>query len=498
MQVAEGLLCLTLTVACATWMDSTRQMQPGFAGEEQAHTLMVAGLCSYCVAAAVLLVRVCCTGRIPRWQMAPALLALPGLAPLNAPLMRCVAASHELLRIHGRDACMPEEVDTSWRTCLATAVLLSLVGLSALLCNLLPMAEFRRIPAAWWKFRYIGLAAVELELAARDDKLHGRSSRYPVKVYYPAAHGGASPYASRLVSRAISKAAGLGGVPSFAFSHLGQLQIELVHGAPLHEQAKELPLMVFSHGLSALPCVYWSLICNFVQAGHIVVCPEHNDGTAATVVLEDGSEHEFEPLAGKFSQTADAQQRTAQERAWRHAQLRRRVAEATVAADWMLGCSSDSASRWAGSVDASRIVYAGHSFGGATALVAADADPKATACVAYDGRIDFVSPEVLDEGLRRCPTLLVQGEVWADRANADETIRQRLLTPWEGKGHPANELWVAPKAGHQNFTDVALHAPLIVKLMRLAGWVDADKCRREVIRRTLECVARLARRANLG
>lgn len=282
----------------------------------------------------------------------------------------------------------------------------------------------------------------------------------------------------------------LGRAPGFIFSHLPHIQIDLAEDAPLHPSAENLPVVVFSHGNSGLPAIYWTLISNFVQAGHVVICPEHNDGSAASVRLQDGSTHDYERPDEKFAGVTDPAERKLLQDKWRRQQLKRRVAEAIASMDWLLRNVADKSTRWYQAADPNQLAYVGHSFGGATAVVAAEQDPRASVCAAFDcwaeasGPID---PKMLDTGISRCPTLLVQCEAWVGGA-VDKTLQAHLLTPWEKKGHPANLMWIAEKAGHSNFTDFPLLAPMLVRLLRQAGAVNGTKCMQATLRQTLECV----------
>jgi dienelactone hydrolase len=311
-----------------------------------------------------------------------------------------------------------------------------------------------------------------------------------VSVYYPAVHGPVKrpSYIDRSLWRSVARAA-LRKAPAFIFSHLPKVQIDLAEGAPLHPAAEELPVLIFSHGNSGLPAMYWSMVSNFVQAGHIVVCPQHNDGSAATVRLEDGSSYDYEDPETKFADVTDAEKRKALQDTWRRQQLERRVAEATASMDWILSCATDSSSRWYQVADTEQLAYVGHSFGGATAVVAAERDSRAKVCVAYDcwaGTAAPIDPKMLRSGIRRCPTLLVQCEAWTG-GEVDKTLQAHLLTPWEKQGHPANLMWTAPKAGHHNFTDFPAFAPNLLRLLRLAGSVNGVKCLQATFSQTMEC-----------
>ena len=321
-----------------------------------------------------------------------------------------------------------------------------------------------------------------------------------MKIYYPAAHGSLKqpPYIDWSTWRSVARAA-LGWAPAFIFSHLPQIQIDLAEGAALHPAAENLPVVVFSHGNSGLPAMYWAFISNFVQAGHIVICPEHNDGSAARVQLDDGSSYDYEQPDEKFAGISDPAQRQVKQEKWRRQQLKRRVAEAIASMDSLLISSADKSSCWYQAANPERLAYVGHSFGGATAVVAAERDPRARVCAAFDcwaeasGPID---PQMLTSGINRCPTLLVQCEDWVG-GESDKTLQAYLLTPWEKRGHPANLMWVAEKARHSNFTDFPLLAPNLVRLLRQAGAVNGIKCMRATFQQTMEYVCYQTKRSQL-
>ena len=79
-----------------------------------------------------------------------------------------------------------------------------------------------------------------------------------------------------------------------------------------------------------------------------------------------------------------------------------------------------------GAVDAGRVAFVGHSFGGATALMAAEQDPRARAVASWDAWVQSkgpVPPEMLAAGLRRCPQLLAVCSDWAAGGEVIDQIR---------------------------------------------------------------------------
>ena len=105
---------------------------------------------------------------------------------------------------------------------------------------------------------------------------------------------------------------------------------------------------MLSHGLTAIAVVYWSVISALVRAGYVVAVPTHNDGSAACVVLDGGTELPYETeemicTAAGHTEYADPAYRESHEaeidatiREHRCRQLRRRVAELSCGLDYML------------------------------------------------------------------------------------------------------------------------------------------------------------------
>ena len=361
---------------------------------------------------------------------------------LDGQLKKVIKAETYVIKYHA----------PSGLTIIVTLVCLMICGL---LCHEFPLPKFGRlVPGA--KFEDIGFVRHELTISDEDFKdktvVARDSDQFSVLVFYPAANKGTMPYALTAVLESLASAAKL---PVFVLSHLKQLQIDSAPGAPLHPAATACPAIVFSHGLMAMPGVYWALISTFVRAGYIVVCPEHNDGSAAFIFLEDGTEDSYDTetdIVGGAVDEFPENQLILQDH--RRKQLRRRVAEAHACMEWLVdiaGPKAEKSQRFAGSIDMSRLGYVGHSFGGATALAASDLDEDARACVCYDCWAEEWGPALLQrrgrQGMRRCPTFFAMSAAWEGN-ESDRHIRDTLLKPWEQKGHPGNEHWIVPGTLH--------------------------------------------------
>ena len=135
----------------------------------------------------------------------------------------------------------------------------------------------------------------------------------------------------------------------------------------------------------------------------------------------------------------------------------------------------------AGHVDGARVVYVGHSFGGATALQACADDPRCRGAVDLDGG-QF--GDVVQRGLP-APFMVVThdgaecitGKCTPRSADdrADQRVARELL------GHPGTRAWLLTEPGtkHFNFTDYGayrLAAPL--RLLLAVGPVDGTRALR--------------------
>jgi len=166
------------------------------------------------------------------------------------------------------------------------------------------------------------------------------------------------------------------------------------NAAPLE---KKMPLVVYSHGLGGTREIYTYQTLNVAASGNIVVSLDHADGSAALVERVDGS---------LMLRDFEIHKLDVEETKVEYARLRRqctdlRVQEFLGAARVMLRLDKidiiELQKHGVSFIDkidtTAKVVFMGHSFGGATALTAAQREPSMASCViAHEPAVDW-SPD---------------------------------------------------------------------------------------------------------
>ena len=286
--------------------------------------------------------------------------------------------------------------------------------------------------------------------------------------------------------------------------------------------ATRLPVVVFSHGLSGSPDLNAAIIAAYVAVGAVVFAPEHADGSGAftrvTVRGSGAGAFTYEPLTSEERNSREL------EYVRRHRQLKQRADElitsVRVAADLAAlavpapGASlppPNASDSWpllahvlGGRINGSAMLASGHSFGGATAITAAENEPLISAVVSFDPWAFPLSAATLSRGLPRIPVLGLVGEgfaIWRENA----TALRMLLSPsyrtkreLEGDAPPTvtrsngieksglRASGMGTRAGargvhaasayvalrdvyHQSFSDFGLLAPPIMRALKYIG-----------------------------
>jgi dienelactone hydrolase len=200
--------------------------------------------------------------------------------------------------------------------------------------------------------------------------------RFPVLVYYPAAKGACAPGPYFPPKLAEVYTAEFNLRPGFERT----VRAHACPDAPIVSGSSRFPVILFSHGLGHTNFSYRSIIEDLVSHGNVVVAVDHTHGGRA-VHFPDGEVVKRDNSRWFTGVDPERNMQAAKEypRFW--------AEDARLVID-MLGSSSSPIQRQIkGRIDIERMIYAGHSFGGITAVYAAMIDPRIKGAVNLDGLI---------------------------------------------------------------------------------------------------------------
>lgn len=225
------------------------------------------------------------------------------------------------------------------------------------------------------------------------------------------------------------------------------------------------PLVIFSHGLGACRTTYSSICTQLASFGYLVAAIEHRDGSAClTLTHEHQRKLPYEHATGiapydprQFSDEVAA--RGVGEHTWRNSQLHMRAKEMSSLLDALLleptqNQIDDDKSvvsldvedllriTWSPSgdkhfeilrqfmscINRDRVYVAGHSFGGATAILSATRNPRFKACLSLDPWMYPFETDVESWFQRPFPLLIINSYTfqWAENLLALRKLMDKL------------------------------------------------------------------------
>ncbi len=298
-----------------------------------------------------------------------------------------------------------------------------------------------------------------------------------IQLWYPAENSSSnkvSPYIDHIDLRAQAIADRV-GLPSFMLDHLHLVKTHsLIEARPI--ESKELfPLIIFSHGLGGMRTQNTVLMEELASNGYAVVAMDHPYDANMTV-FPLNSEASVEKIAdyrsGIPEGTADS--------VWleiRNRQLNTRIADVLFILQQLEAVDTPLLSR----INFQKIGIAGHSFGGATAVLSAMQDNRFKAAVALDGWfVPFAIPDA--EAKMDVPFLYVGQMSW--KSWNEQRHRHYLDLIMSQSGENAYHLSIIGSK-HYDYADMPLFSP-IMQILGLVGFPDGRKMVKIVNRSTLQ------------
>jgi predicted dienelactone hydrolase len=292
--------------------------------------------------------------------------------------------------------------------------------------------------------------------------------RIAVQYWYPIAEGDAgttSQYIDQpaLKMRAFAKNMGL---PRWLVGHIQDIETNSTLDAPPHPSNGSYPVVVFSHGLGGMKTQNSILAEELASHGYLVVAADHAFDAFLTV-FDDGTVADYRSGSDGIN---------TEEEFWaaRGPQLAARAGDIRFMLDRIAAQQahpsggSDIVTLWQ-RADLSRVGVFGHSFGGATSIMASDQDPRVLAAAALDGWMVPIPRDVIKRGTGK-PFLYLGQAQWDDPLNYKKL--EKFMSNSDGDVH--SEFLANTK--HMDFADTP-HLSSFAKRIGFAGSMPSGDLR---------------------
>ncbi|GEM_PF-5338989 len=244
---------------------------------------------------------------------------------------------------------------------------------------------------------------------SRTDYYSGEPERkIPISIIYPTKESGNSKYKDIYFPKTemLNEIYAEGRTDRVKI--LDDLEVEFINNAPSDLSKKKLPVVIFSHGLTADRDFYMFLVIPLVKQGFIVVDTGHLYDTDFTL-LPDGSVVKMKEGLLAMSKPEE-----------RYAQIKCRADDIKFVADSL--AELNESSEFEGMFDLDKVSVAGHSLGGMTAVFAME-HPLIKAGVILDAALAYFDSDNLDTKATANKRLL---NIRRDKVDYGERIKVKL------------------------------------------------------------------------
>lgn len=270
-----------------------------------------------------------------------------------------------------------------------------------------------------------------------------------VQVWYPSDQNvkkDPEPYLDFINLRA-KALAGAGAIPEFFPSHLNHVTTNSYGGIPITEKSGHLPVVIFSHGITGTRHLHQALYEYLVSRGYIVVAPDHSFDANLTI-FPDGHIADYRSNITGHPDSLNL----------RKMQMNTRVTDISFILDQLEKMQSGKIeSQIFGKIDYENISVGGHSYGGATATVAAQRDDRINACFVLDSWLSPVPDETINAGVH-VPFLFMGRPSWVGSDYPGNY--PRLDSLMAHSSNPKYQL-IIKKTEHLDYSDIPLFSPII-------------------------------------
>ena len=245
--------------------------------------------------------------------------------------------------------------------------------------------------------------------------------------------------------------ASAGKIPAFLPSHLNMISTNTRNDVACSNKLEKYPVLIFSHGITGSRHLHQILFEHLASKGYIVFALDHSFDANLTI-FPNGKIADYRSEITGHPDSVLIREKQINTRAFDVGFIIDQIREIEAG---MID------SKLSGRLDLDRVALGGHSYGGATAILASHSHEIVKACVVLDGWISPIPDKVISEGIN-VPFLFMGRPSWHDSDYPGNYERLADLIT-----HSSNEKYDLRinQTLHLDYTDIPLMSPLVKHVM---------------------------------
>jgi len=273
------------------------------------------------------------------------------------------------------------------------------------------------------------------------------------QVWYPGDNTGSfepEPYLDNIDLRGKTIAAA-GRLPSFLPGHLEYVKTNSYKNIACTKQVKNLPILIFSHGITGSRHLHQVLFEYLASRGYVVIAPDHSFDANLTVFPDQRIADYRSDITGLPDSINIRRKQLDTRRADIHFLINQLEKIQTKQIRSVLNKK----------LDLENIALGGHSYGGATALISTYQDKRIKACIVFDSWVSPLPEKIIADGID-VPLLFMGRPTWD---NSDYPNNYMLLDSLMSSSLNPKYHLIIQKTKHLDYTDIPLFSPIIKYVM---------------------------------
>ena len=245
--------------------------------------------------------------------------------------------------------------------------------------------------------------------------------------------------------------ASAGKIPAFLPSHLNMISTNTRNDVACSNKLEKYPVLIFSHGITGSRHLHQILFEHLASKGYVVFAPDHSFDANLTI-FPDGKIADYRSEITGHPDSVEIREK----------QINTRALDIGFIIDQTRKIESGIIdSKLSGKLNLDKVALGGHSYGGATAILASRNNEIIKACVVLDGWISPIPDKVISEGIN-VPFLFMGRPSWDDSDYPGNYERLADLIT-----HSSNEKYDLRinQTLHLDYTDIPLMSPLVKHVM---------------------------------